>query len=143
MTLALCYLSFSVQTVKSEDTKCLLDISLPRTDFTGTERRQTGLMMGRMIKKNVVRRWKISGLSYNKVMKARIVVRRRTVDARKDQYRSGDGKRCIGDHVLHWTDFSPLILPPLWQLLLTSIILPKEENERGRAEQRINCHLTV
>lgn len=32
---------------------------------------------------------------------------------------------------------------PLRQLLLTSIILPKEENERGRAEQRINCYLTV
>lgn len=32
---------------------------------------------------------------------------------------------------------------PLWQLLLTSIILPKDENERGRAEQRINCYLTV
>lgn len=77
MTLALCYLSFSVQTVKSEDTKCLLDITLPRTDFTGTERRQTGLMTGRMIlKKNVVRRWKMSELSYNNVMKARIIVRR-------------------------------------------------------------------
>lgn len=111
MTLALCYLSFSVQTVKSEDTKCLLDITLPRTDFTGTERRQTGLMMGRMIKKkNVVRRWKICELSFNKVMKARVIVRRGTVDARKDQYGSGDGGRCIGDHVLHWTEIFAILL---------------------------------
>lgn len=109
MTLALCYLSFSVQTVKSEDTKCLLDITLPKTDFTGTERRQTGLMMGRM-KKKVVRRWKISGLSYNKLMKARIIVKRGTVDARRDQYRSGDGERCIGDHVLNRTEIFAILL---------------------------------
>lgn len=60
-------------------------------------------------KKNVVRRWKMSELSYNNVMKARIIVRKGTVDARKDQYRSGDGKRCFGDHVLHWTEIFVLL----------------------------------
>lgn len=34
-------------------------------------------------------------------MKERIIVRRGTVDARRDQYRSGDGERFIEDHVLH------------------------------------------
>lgn len=44
------------------------------------------------------------------MMKARIIVKRGTADARRDQYRSGDGERCIGDHVLHWNEIFAILL---------------------------------
>lgn len=54
MTLAQHYLSFSAQAIITEDTKNLLDIRWPWTDFTGKEEKTDRADEGGMNKKYVV-----------------------------------------------------------------------------------------